>query len=81
MEVLESYYEAIVQDLRQGDEFTKLVNEKYLEDHKQLGKSKAFSYISLNTTHQSIYLHLSSLHPYRLHRLLVYIFFFLFVNV
>ncbi len=47
MEVLESYYEAIIQDLKQGEEFTKLVNEKYLEEHKQLGKSSAKFFLPL----------------------------------
>jgi len=60
MEVLESYYEAIIQDLRQGEDFAKLVNEKYLEEHKQLGKSNTFSYFYPHLTqhtHRFIAIH------------------------
>ena len=55
MEVLESYYKTIIQDLKQGEEFAKLVNEKYLEEHKQLGKSSAKFLSSLNKTHLSLH--------------------------
>lgn len=34
MEVLESCFDLIIQDMKQGEEFVKTINEKYLEDFK-----------------------------------------------
>ena len=47
------------------------MNEKYLEEYKQLGKSSTSLLLfhpSLNTTHSSIHRYSSSSHPYCLHR-------------